>query len=301
MKNSIINTFKTINEVEKYREEINEMCDKRVKFITLCVEAKNLSDKSFGFIKESFEAISPELFKTSEGKKIMNKYTKTIKESKNLSSLHTIYENIRKAGKDMDVDFFVNNIANTKWEINKTTLKEDTQKLGRILSEAYLCVGNENTVLPKENKSLSMAVEYIAENKKTNKNIAEYSNAVKIIKESVIANEKTSNFFEAPNSIVSEEMIKEFNEKYANVFTESEIKVLKEISCSNDKETIFNKYKEICSNKISEAKRNFDAKGDKSSSERLQVVLEQITSKSFVPETIGTDICSLMELTKIFE
>ena len=300
MKNDVINTFKTINEVEQYREKMNEMCDKRIKFITLCVEAKNLSEKSFGYIKETFEAISPELFKTNEGKKIMKKYTKTIKESKNLSSLHTIYENIRKAGKDMDVDFFVNNIANTKWGIDKSTLKEDTQKLGRVLSEAYLCVGNEDTVLPEENKSLSMAVEYIAENKKTNKNIAEYSNAVKIIKENVISNEKSSKFFEAPNTF-SEKMIKEFNEKYADVFTETEIKALKEVSCSNDKEVIFNKYKEICSNKIEEAKKNFEAKGDMSSSDRLKVVLEQISSKSFAPETVSTDIYSLMELTKIFE
>jgi hypothetical protein len=300
MKNDVINTFKTINEVEQYREKMNEMCDKRIKFITLCVEAKNLSEKSFGYIKETFEAISPELFKTNEGKKIMKKYTKTIKESKNLSSLHTIYENIRKAGKDMDVDFFVNNIANTKWDIDKSTLKEDTQKLGRVLSEAYLCVGNEDTVLPEENKSLSMAVEYIAENKKTNKNIAEYSNAVKIIKENVISNENSSKFFEAPNTF-SEKMIKEFNEKYADVFTETEIKALKEVSCSNDKEVIFNKYKEICSNKIEEAKKNFEAKGDMSSSDRLKVVLEQISSKSFAPETVSTDIYSLMELTKIFE
>ena len=68
-----INTFKSIKELEEYRAQINKMCDKRKKFITLCEEAENLSSKPFVFIKESFEAISPELFKTNEGKKIMNK------------------------------------------------------------------------------------------------------------------------------------------------------------------------------------------------------------------------------------
>ena len=70
----IVNTFKTIQEVENYRNMVNEMCDNRHKFIVLCEEANELSDKSFGFIKESFEALSPMLFKTTEGKKLMNKY-----------------------------------------------------------------------------------------------------------------------------------------------------------------------------------------------------------------------------------
>ena len=67
MSTNIINTFKTIKEVEAYRQEINEMCDKRTAFITLCEEANSLSEKKFGYIKESFESISPMLFKTNEG------------------------------------------------------------------------------------------------------------------------------------------------------------------------------------------------------------------------------------------
>ena len=43
-----INDFKTIEEVENYRKEINEACDKRADFITLCEKADKLSHKPFG-------------------------------------------------------------------------------------------------------------------------------------------------------------------------------------------------------------------------------------------------------------
>ena len=44
---STINTFKTIKDLEAYRKQINEMCDERKKFITLCEEANELSNKPF--------------------------------------------------------------------------------------------------------------------------------------------------------------------------------------------------------------------------------------------------------------
>ena len=300
---NIINTLKTRKEVENYRAQINEMCDKRNEFIALCEQANSLSEKPFGYIKEAFEALSPSLFNNPEGNKLLNRYTKVVKENKNLYTLHSLYENIRKAGKDMDVDFFVNNLANADWGVNSATLKEDTLKLGRVLSEAYLFLGRDaDSMLPKENKSLSMAIEYIAENKKTAKNIAEYSNAVKVIKESVVSNNSAKNMFECVGADeTTENLLKEFNEKYADKLSAEEINILKEISGSQDKETIFNKYKEACATKISEARKNFETNGDKASSDRLGVVLEQISNKNFSLETVGSDICSLIELSNIFE
>lgn len=298
----IINTFKTRKEVEDYRKKINEACDKRSEFITLCEHANSLSEKSFGYIKEAFEGISPMLFKTTNGKKIINRYAKTIRNTHNLSALHKIYENIRKAGSNMDLDFFVNNIANTEWGINSDTLNEDVKKIGRILSEGYLLIGKDAaSYLPNENKVLSAAVEYIAENKKSKNNIAEYSNAVKIIKENITTNNGVKNLFETTNSeTYSEDLLREFNEKYSNLLNIDEISILREISTSEDREAVFNRYKNACAEKISEAKCVFENKGDKESSNRLSMVLEQISSKNFSLDTVGTDICKLIELSNIF-
>ena len=303
MKMDYVNTLNTIQEVESYRNMINEMCDNRHKFIVLCEEAKELSTKSFGFIKESFEALSPILFKSSEGKKLMNKYTKMIKENKNLSSLHTINENIRKAGSETDIDFFVNSLMVVEWGVNPSTLKEDTKKLGRVLSEAYLLVGEEaKSLIPNENVSLSNAVNFIAESKKGTKNISEYSDAARIIKEHIKSKDAKKNVFESIDlDTLAKRLVEDFNVKYGDKLTIEEANALREISSSEDRESVFNKYKEVCKSKITEAKKNFESKGDKASSDRLGVVLEQIASKSYVLNTVGADICSLIELSNIFE
>ena len=303
MKMDYVNTLNTIQEVESYRNTINEMCDNRHKFIVLCEEAKELSTKSFGFIKESFEALSPILFKSSEGKKLMNKYTKMIKENKNLSSLHTINENIRKAGSETDIDFFVNSLMVVEWGVNPSTLKEDTKKLGRVLSEAYLLVGEEaKSLIPNENVSLSNAVNFIAESKKGTKNISEYSDAARIIKEHIRSKDAKKNVFESIDlDALAKRLVEDFNVKYSDKLTIEEANALREISSSKDRESVFNKYKEVCKSKITEAKKNFESKGDKASSDRLGVVLEQIASKSYVLDTVGADICSLIELSNIFE
>ena len=302
-KDNIINTFKTIKEVEDYRASVNEMCDNRREFITLCEQANAISTKSFGFIKEAFEAISPELFKTNEGKKIMNKYTKMIKENKNLSSLHSIHENIRKAGSNTDIEFFVKNLTEANWNVDTKTLEEDTKKLGRVLAEGYLLVGKvAENMLPTEKPSLDKAATFIAESKKRSNNLSEYSDAVKVIKDHIKSNGETKNIFESVDlDNMAQKLIKEFNLKYTDKLTIEEANALKEISSSEDRESVFNKYKEVCAAKITEAKKNFEANGDKASSDRLGVVLEQISSKSFTLDTVGSDICSLIELSNIFE
>ena len=301
-----INTFKSIKELEEYRAQINEMCDDRKKFITLCEEANELSQKPFAYIKESFEAISPELFKTNDGKKIMNKYTKLIKESKNLQSLHTIHENIRKSGKDTDVEFFVKSLTEATWNYNQKGASSDIKNLGRVLAEGYLHLGETaRTLLPEEKStmpSLVKAVDFILENKKGNKNLAEYSDAVKIIKEHISNNDGVKNVFESIDlDTLAKKLVEDFNVKYSDKLTIEEANALREISSSEDRESVFNKYKEVCKSKITEAKKNFESKGDKISSDRLGVVLEQITSKSYALDTVGADICSLIELSNIFE
>lgn len=295
-----INTLKTINEVEEYRRKINEECDKRANLISVCTKANDLSTKDFGTIKESFEAISPELFKTNEGKSIMKKYTNTIRSSKNLMALHSLYENIRKAGNESDVDFFINNIASEEWGVNKNTVAEDCKKLGRVLAEGYIYIGG-NAILPKSNETLSNAISFISENKKSQKNIAEYSTAMKIIRENVEKSETATEAF-APKNLqeVAEEMIEEFNKKYSSQLNEGEVEALREVSSSEDRESVFEKYKKLCVEKLSEARKGFEKEENSAATEKLDSIMEQVSNKTYSLDTIGNDICGMIELTNIF-
>lgn len=298
-----IDKMKTISEVENYRKSVNEACDKRAEFISSCIKANELSEKPFGFIKESFESISPELFKTADGKKIMNKYTATIRGDKNLSALHSLCENIRKAGAESDIDFFVNNIAEQAWGVDKKTVDESCKKLGRVLAEGYIYVASKGpVVLPEENTKLSDAVYYIAENKKGAKNIAEFSNAVKVIRESVEKNDNGS-FVSESRSIddLANTMVEEFNKKYSSQLTMGEIDALKELSENEDREKTFEKYKEACATKLSEAKKRFETEGNDAATEKISSIMEQISQKSYSLETVGNDICGMIKLSNIFD
>ena len=296
-----IKTLNTLKEVDDYRKLINESLDERAEFIKTCCKADEISKKDFGYKKACFENISTELFKTNEGKKLINKYTNTIKSSKNLSALHSIYENIRKAGSNGDVDYFVNTIANEDWGVDKNTVNEDNYKLGKIVAEGFILVGGKGE-LPKENTELSSAVKFISENKKTKKNIAEYSSAVMAIRNAVMENENGVSLSESKDiDSIANELIENFNKKYTSELSESEISALKEICESDNRENIFNKYKKSCEEKLSIAKENFVKENNTSAAERIDTIIEQVSNKKYSLDTIGSDICGMIKLSSVFE
>ena len=298
-----INSLKTISEVNNYRDMINKECDDRITVIETIKRADDLSNKSFGYIKECFEALSPELFKSVEGKKLLKKYTGIIKESKNLSSMHKINEAVRKAGKGTDADFFTRTISELNWEINKDTIENDVKKLGKVLAEAYIMIGMEESenLLPEENTKLYTAISYIAENGLTKSNIIEHGDAIKIIKESISNKESSDSIFDSKDlDVLTNELLESFNMKYSNELTEEESLVLKEIASSENREEVFNKYKNKCIEKITEAKKEFEKTKDTDSINRLSVILEKVNSKNYCLENIGEDICNLIEISNVF-
>ena len=298
-----INSIKTQNELNEFRNMVNEALDNRAEFINLCEIAYNASQKSFGYIKEAFENISPELFKIAGGKKILTKYVKTIKESKNLSSLHTLYENVRKINGNSDINFFVNNITDTEWGVDTKTLKEDTEKLGRILAEGILKAGsNVISMLPEhENYKLNSAIEFIAENKKTNKNLSKYSDAIHVIREQAENNPKTNVFEKVNLDEYAANLLEAFNKKYTSDLTDDDWKLLKEVDFSKDKKEIFNKFKTECVSKLTEVENKFKVEGNIDDSAKVSAILEKVNKKVFTVENITADICGFAEIVKIFE
>ena len=83
--NEKINDIKSLEELDAYQNKLNEMFDIRRRVLNLVSEAKEMGNKTFGYLKESFENMSPKLFKSNEGKAVMNKYTKAIKENKGIT------------------------------------------------------------------------------------------------------------------------------------------------------------------------------------------------------------------------
>lgn len=297
-----INKIKTIEELEEFRTKVNEECDARKQVLTVVDKAKNISKQDFGYLKETFENLAPSLWLFSNGKETMKKYKNTIKENKELMKLHNLYENIRKANKNSDVDFFVNSVASKDWSIDNKRLSEGLKKLGAVVAEGYVKVFDKaDELLPEKNDKLYNAVKYITENKKTEKNIYEYSEAVKVLREKIESNDEKSSLFESKADEKLADAVRLFNEKYENELDEKERKLVKEMAESSDSKSVFDKYKKLCEDKIKTSKEKFDNEGDSESSKKVSTILEQVSKKEYSKETVYEDVCKLIELSEVFE
>ena len=302
MNEEYINTLKTLDEVEKYRKEVNEACDNRVKRLNLLNMAYEISQKPFGYIKECFENFAPVLFNTSEGRNIIKRYTNEVKNSNELSTLHSIYENIRKSSKESDIDFLVNNIVSENVKMSSKSVQESSEKLGQILAESFLYIGEKAyDLLPEEKSSLDQAVKYITENKKNIKNLAGFSSAVKVIREEIEGHENIVNEFKTKDiDSIANELMREFNEKYNDQLSDEEKNMVKELAESTNKSEVFNKYKDMCANKISEAKEEYQKEGNVESVNKLSSIFEQVSKKTYTEDTEVKDICNFIEIASIF-
>ena len=301
--NEKINDMKTIEELDAYQNELNEKFDTRRRVLNLVAEAKELGGKSFGYLKESFENLSSKLFRTDEGKAVMRKYTNVIKENKSLSSLHKLYENIRKAHSGIDFDYFVGTLCETNWNVKAKELNEGMEKLAGVVAEGYIVVGEgAGKYLGTENDRLDGAIEFIAENKVGQKNIVKYSEAVKVIREAVEKNGNIADSFKKETDL--DKTIEDLVSKYSkDEYTDQEEidQVSNAIARSGDEETVFIKKKTECVDSLDEAIKKYSDGNHDEELNTLKKIHEQVSAKSYNPETIGPDICNFVEMAKLFE
>lgn len=302
------NEIKDIKTLKETQEKINCEINERLSEMRTNEFGKQLSESSFGYIKNCFEEFTPYLFENKEGKKIIKKYIKTIRENKNLAILHGVYESVRRTGKDTDVNYFINTLVSTEKDINKKTIKEDVKKLGDVLNEAYHIINKNlpekeeslDNILPENKESLNAAIEYVVENKSTTKNLPEFSFAIKTIREDIESREHSLVLSKSKDVNTNfDNLVESYNERY-NDLSDTERKIVNEILSSSDSESVFNKYLKECLNKINEKVNYFISVNDNESVKRLNGIYEQIAKKKYSSETLSEDINNIVEITELF-
>lgn len=299
-----IRDLKTLKEIDEFRNSIDEAINEQEENIRANEFISSLKDKSFGFIKENFENLSNELFKTKKGRAIINNYVSCVKTNQPLVKMHQIYECIRKADKDGDVDSYLNEAISLIGGVDKKNYGESMSKLVNVFTEAYNELrknsSNEDIQLMFENKDgFYNSVDFVMLNKKSPKNLAEYTAKMSNIKKQI--DEGIGYKVEESKDIdtMVDELMENFNRKYANQLENGVVELVKEMFVNENKESVFNKYKEQCINKLNETKKGFDESGDTDSSTRLTTIIERINKKTYNPETVNNDIYNLIEISKI--
>ena len=243
--------------------------------------------RNFGIIYQVIESNVPTLLETKEGQKALRKIIKTIKGNKILHEQFKAYNNLQPLHKIENVDEYIAESLSITPKFDKKDVKENNEKLIKLIKECKL---DEMVDIDDEKLDLFESIEFVTMNKKSLKNIDDYVNATKMIKESIIkmSVSETKDFSiedyaEEVNS-VSENIAKELNS--------AEIKLLKEVTNSNSEE-YFNECKSKTLSKLDEMISN---EKDIETKSRLSNIYEKINNKTYNKKNAIVDIAEMVEM-----
>ena len=125
---------------------------------------------------------------------------------------------------------------------------------------------------------------------------------MKVIREAVEKNGNIADSFKKETDL--DKTIEDLVAKYSkDEYTDEEEKdmLTNQIARSGDEETVFIKKKTECVDSLDEAIKRYSDGEHEEELNTLKKIHEQVSAKSYNPETIGPDICNFVEMSKLFE
>lgn len=301
MKNT---TFKTIGDFQRLKESLNDVIDKRIAKMKLeeCINPFNAL--SFACLNEIFKNTVDKLYETKEGKRLIKKYVKTIKESNDLKKVYSIYNIVNSPNKINDGTLFIKESISLIEEIDKKNYGDSLSSISDIVKECAVLANLDTEAIEnikdKYHGSISESLDYVLFNKMDMNNIVEYTNGLSRITNFINENKKHENDLMAEGKSICE-LIGDFDKLFTNDIEIWESTAIKDISLAElsgkDKKGVFEKYKSECLSIIEE---NLNEK-DVENSSRFQGMKEKLMKKEFNSDTIVEDILMLSELKHVLK
>lgn len=243
--------------------------------------------RNFGIIYQVIESNVPTLLETKEGQKALRKIIKTIKGNKILHEQFKAYNNLQPSDKIENVDEYIAESLSLVPKFNKKAVKEANERLIKLIKKYNL---DEMVDIDDDKLDLFESIEFVTMNKKSLKNIDDYVNATKMIKESIIK----MSVSEAKDFSIEDyaEEINNVSENIAKDLNSAEIKLLKEVTNSNSEE-YFNECKSKTLSKLDEMISN---EKDIETKSRLSNIYEKINNKSYNKKNAIVDIAEMVEM-----
>ena len=301
MKNT---TFKTIGDFQRLKESLNDVIDKRITKMKLeeCINSFNAL--SFACLNEIFKNTVDKLYETKEGKRLIKKYVKTIKESNDLKKVYSIYNIVNSPNKINDGTLFIKESISLIEEIDKKNYGDSLSSISDIVKECAVSANLDTEAIEnikdKYHGSISESLDYVLFNKMGMNNIVEYTNGLSRITNFINENKKHENDLMVEGKSICE-LIGDFDKLFTNDIEIWESTAIKDISLAElsgkDKKGVFEEYKSECLSIIEE---NLNEKYVENSS-RFQGMKEKLMKKEFNSDTIVEDILMLSELKHVLK
>ena len=243
--------------------------------------------RNFGIIYQVIESNVPTLLETKEGQKVLRNIIKTIKGNKILHEQFKAYNNLQPLHKINNVDEYIAESLSLVPKFNKKDVKENNERLIKLIKKYNL---DEMVDIDDEKLDLFESIEFVTMNKKSLKNIDDYVNATKMIKESII-NLPVSETKDFSIEDYAEE-INNVSENIAKELNSAEIKLLKEVTNGNSEE-YFNECKSKTLSKLDEM---ISDEKDIETKSRLSKIYEKINNKRYNKKNAIVDIAEMVEM-----
>lgn len=301
MKNT---TFKTIVDFQRLKESLNDVIDKRITKMKLEECINSFDSLSFACLNDIFKNTVDKLYETKEGKRLIKKYVKTIKESNDLKKVYSIYNIVNSPNKINDGTLFIKESISLIKEIDKKNYSDSLSSISDIVKECAVSANFDTEAIEnikdKYHGSISESLDYVLFNKMDMNNIVEYTNGLSRITNFINENKKHENDLMAEGKSICE-LIGDFDKLFTNDIEIWESTAIKDISLAElsgkDKKGVFEEYKSECLSIIEENLNEKDAEN----SSRFQGMKEKLMKKEFNSDTIVEDILMLSELKHVLK
>lgn len=292
--------FKDKETFKKLQESLMDVMNNRYNELCLNELKENLTSAPLYTTKHIFESISKDFYNTPKGKKILKEYVDTIKKNNSLRKAFIIFENMNKPQSVLSPDLFVNENLSFMQEIKPSEYKAGLKKINNIIREsielAALNTEELEELIKESETDEAEAIDYLINNRKTLKNIAEYTNKVSTLTESV----KNKRIFKSEDALSESlnisDLLKMINESVSGLGKEeaNAVKDLTLISLSGkDGKEIYETYKNKCKDILEEAVKNEEALETRS---RFQRMLGQINERNYNKSTLNEDVLNFARL-----
>ena len=292
--------FKDKETFKKLQESLMDVMNNRYNELCLNELKENLTSAPLYTTKHIFESISKDFYNTPKGKKILKEYVDTIKKNNSLRKAFIIFENMNKPQSVLSPDLFVNENLSFMQEIKLSEYKAGLKKINNIIREsielAALNTEELEELIKESETDEAEAIDYLINNRKTLKNIAEYTNKVSTLTESV----KNKRIFKSEDALSESlnisDLLNMINESVSGLGKEeaNAVKDLTLISLSGqDGKEIYETYKNKCKDILEEAVKNEEALETRS---RFQRMLGQINERDYNKSTLNEDVLNFARL-----
>ena len=279
----------SISELKQIKENFLNECAKQEKRILVNEMLNNIND--FVTAKVVFESLASNLLYKTDGKYLINKYTKIIKENKSLKTLYSYNEGLNNNNTSESKKAFINEALSIGESINKSEYNNGLKKLINLISESFDILGDdfvlENVKIDNKTKLIGESLHYISSTKKTIKNLNEYMSHVNTVSEIVTENVNT----DIDVDLTLEDVVSNIKN---TIVTENVYNIFN----TDDKETTFKETKKICMEMISKQK---SSSNDSEIINELNKMEEKLGKKQYTFETFTKDMLYMTELQEVLK